>query len=91
MKDYTVELRKFEQDRQELGNAEKLFDLPITVYPELLQMQKEISGMEQLYAIYADQKVWATKSLVLMKPDLSNEHLKGYHFHHLKVFSKLTN
>ena len=42
MKQYRVEVNKHEAERQELANAEKLFDLPITMYPDLQQVQKVI-------------------------------------------------
>lgn len=54
---YEKELVKYEKNRQELANAEKLFDLPITMYPELLQVQKEMKGLGQIYNIYSAQKV----------------------------------
>lgn len=57
LKQYKVEVDKFESDRQELANAEKLFDLPITMYQELIQVQKELKGLEQIYTIYQEQKV----------------------------------
>ncbi len=57
MKQYKVEVEKLENERQELANAERLFDLPITMYPELLQVQKDMKGMEQIYNLYEDQKV----------------------------------
>ena len=47
----------YEKDRQELANAEKLFDLSITMYPELVQVQKEMSGLDKIYEIYKQQKV----------------------------------
>lgn len=50
-------MEKIESERQELANAEKLFDLPITTYHELLQVQKELKGLEQIFAIYDEQKV----------------------------------
>ncbi|XP_064612357.1 LOW QUALITY PROTEIN: dynein axonemal heavy chain 10-like [Liolophura sinensis] len=56
LKEYRKTVEKFETDRQELANAEKLFDLPITMYPELLQVQKEMKGLEQIYALYEEQK-----------------------------------
>lgn len=40
-----------------MANAEKLFDLPITMYSELLQVQKEMKGLRQIYDIYSAQKV----------------------------------
>ena len=58
LKNFREEFNKYEKERQELANAEKLFDLPITMYPEMQQMEKEIKGMELIYAIYEKQKVW---------------------------------
>ena len=57
MKQYKEELSKYEAEQRELANAEKLFDLPITQYPELLSAQKEMKALEQIYQIYDDQKV----------------------------------
>ncbi|CAH1801914.1 unnamed protein product [Owenia fusiformis] len=56
MKKFQDELSKYEADRNELANAEKLFDLPITMYPELLKVQKEMKGLEQIYDLYEEQK-----------------------------------
>lgn len=57
LKQYKEELAKYEAEQRELANAEKLFDLSITQYPELLAAQKEMRGLEQIYAIYEEQKV----------------------------------
>lgn len=54
---YEADLAKIEASRQELGNAEKLFDLPITMYPELLNVQQEMRGLRQIYKLYEEQKV----------------------------------
>ena len=59
LKEYKKEVDHYESERQELANAERLFDLPITMYPELLQVQKEMKGLEQIYALYEEQKVKA--------------------------------
>ncbi len=69
MKQYKVEVEKLENERQELANAERLFDLPITMYPELLQVQKDMKGMEQIYTLYEDQKV--KKNMAVHSPDYS--------------------
>ena len=45
---YQTELDNFDAERQELANAEKLFDLPITAYPHLLEVQKQMKGMQQV-------------------------------------------
>jgi dynein heavy chain, axonemal len=54
---YRDELHKLENEKQELTNAERLFNLPISSYPELLQVQKEMKGLEDLYKLYEEQKV----------------------------------
>ena len=63
MKTFREELSKFEAEQRELANAEKLFDLPITQYPELLACQKEMRAFEQIYAIYEEQKVCQLSAL----------------------------
>lgn len=57
MGSYETELAKIEAGRQELANAEKLFDLPITMYPELVNVQREMRGLRQIYEIHKAQKV----------------------------------
>lgn len=56
------ELAKHEKNRQELANAEKLFDLPITMYPELFKVQKEMSGLKMIYELYEGLKVRAPQA-----------------------------
>ncbi|TRY94050.1 hypothetical protein DNTS_011956 [Danionella cerebrum] len=58
---YEQELAKVESSRQELAKAEKLFNLPITTYPELLNVQKEMRGLRQIYEIYKNQKTAKTE------------------------------
>jgi dynein heavy chain len=50
------DMEAFESERQELANAEKLFDLPITMYPQLQEMQKELQGMQKVFELYQAQK-----------------------------------
>lgn len=57
MDTYEKELARVEASRQNLAKAEKLFNLPITMYPELLNVQKEMKGLRQIYEIYRSQKV----------------------------------
>lgn len=54
---YETELAKIVAGRQELANAEKLLDLPVTVYPEIISMQKDMKGLRQIYDVYKAQKV----------------------------------
>ena len=71
MKKYKEEFSKFEKDRQELANAEKLFDLPITMYTEMQQMEKELKGLELIYALYERQKVNDKSYVIVFRSLLS--------------------
>ena len=62
LKKFKEEFANFEKERQELANAEKLFGLQITLYPELLDMEKELKGLDQIFSIYENQKAsWVKK------------------------------
>jgi dynein heavy chain len=56
LKSYKDELTKLEHEKQELTNAERLFNLPISNYAALWQVQKEMKGLDDLYRLYEDQK-----------------------------------
>ena len=56
LKAYKEELHKLEMDKQELTNAERLFNLPISSYAALNHVQKEMRGLDELYKLYEDQK-----------------------------------
>ncbi|VDQ14372.1 unnamed protein product [Trichobilharzia regenti] len=57
MNEYHVQLNEIEANRKELASAEKLFNLPLTQYPQIINIQKELSGLDQLFNIYLKQKV----------------------------------
>jgi dynein heavy chain len=40
--------------RDELVLAEKLFNLPLTSYPELTEVERELRNLSQIYAVYSD-------------------------------------
>ncbi|XP_043835576.1 dynein axonemal heavy chain 10 [Dromiciops gliroides] len=79
---FEKELVKHERNRQELANAEKLFDLPITMYPELLQVQREIAGLRQIYDIYHAQKAakeeWSQTLWVNLNVQFLQEGIENY-------------
>lgn len=52
-----ADLARVVAGRQELANAEKLLDLPVTVYPEVISIQNDMKGLRQIYGIYKAQKV----------------------------------
>lgn len=57
MGSYESDLAKIVEGRQELAKAEKLLNLPVTMYPEVVRMQKDMQGLRQIYGIYKAQKV----------------------------------
>ncbi|KAM9822155.1 dynein axonemal heavy chain 10-like isoform 2-T2 [Syngnathus typhle] len=61
MESYEAELAKMVERRQELANAEKLMDLSVLAYPEIVSIQKDMNGLRQIYDIYRDQKIAKTK------------------------------
>ncbi|VDO97932.1 unnamed protein product [Schistosoma margrebowiei] len=54
--EYHEELNELEIKRKELTSAEQLFNLPLTQYPQLINIQKELNGLDQLFNIYLKQK-----------------------------------
>ncbi|XP_042636525.1 dynein axonemal heavy chain 10 [Orycteropus afer afer] len=76
------ELLRHERDRQELANAEKLFDLPITLYPELLQVQKEMSGLKLIYELFEGLKVakeeWSQTLWINLNVQFLQEGIDGF-------------
>ena len=57
LEEFKKEYATMEQRRQELTNAEKLFDLPITTYPDVMEVDKDIRNMSKVYELYQAQKV----------------------------------
>ena len=48
---------EFEAQRSELTNAEKLFDLPITGYPNMIEVEKELKNLALVFELYEAQRV----------------------------------
>lgn len=57
---YEKELAKVVAAQQELANAQKLLDLPISVYLDLINVQKDMNGLKQIYDVFEAQKVNVT-------------------------------
>ncbi len=71
LKKYKEEFLKYEKERQELTNAERLFDLNITLYQDMQQIEKDLRGMDMIYSIYEKQKVQLLNVLSLYLVDTS--------------------
>uniref|UniRef100_A0A8B9QA73 Dynein axonemal heavy chain 10 n=1 Tax=Apteryx owenii TaxID=8824 RepID=A0A8B9QA73_APTOW len=86
---FEKEVEKLEKSHQELGNAEKLFDLPITLYPELMKAQNDMEGLKQIYGIYKLQKVtkeeWSQTLWINLNVQFLQEGIEGF----LKTLRKL--
>ncbi|XP_074525804.1 dynein axonemal heavy chain 10 [Halichoeres trimaculatus] len=79
---YEADLAKLVAERQKLGNAEKLLDLQVTVYPEIVRMQKEMAGLRQIYDVYKalkDAKAeWSQTLWVDLDIQLLQEGAEGF-------------
>lgn len=49
---FKAALGELERRQRDLVLAEKLFDLPITMYSRLVHAQKELSDLSRLYALH---------------------------------------
>lgn len=54
---YEKELARVVAAQQELANAQKLLDLPVSVYLDLINVQKDMKGLRQIYDVFEAQKV----------------------------------
>ena len=57
LKKFQEEFAELEKERQELVNAEKLFDLPITLYSDLIAVDNNLQGMAKVFELYEAQRV----------------------------------
>jgi len=54
LKQFQEELEEALRQREQLVLAEKLFDMPITAFPVLSQVDSEMKKLSQVYSIYAE-------------------------------------
>lgn len=57
LKEFQAQFAELEKERQELVNAEKLFDLPITLYSDLIDVDNQLQGMAKVFELYEAQRV----------------------------------
>jgi dynein heavy chain len=57
LKEYRTHYSEFEAQRGELTNAEKLFDLSITGYPHLLEVEKDLKNSALVFELYEAQRL----------------------------------
>lgn len=54
---YEANLAKMVAEEAELANVANLLDLPVSVFPELFNIQMEMKALRQIYDLYKAQKV----------------------------------
>lgn len=57
LKEFQDQYAVLEKERQELANAEKLFDLPITKFDGLIEVDRDLRNMDKVYELYEAQRV----------------------------------
>ena len=77
---FEKEYAEMEKRRQELTNAEKLFDLQITMYPAIIEVDSELKNLAKIFKIYEDQKVIA---IAFHNPYSHSVKHPHFHFHSL--------
>uniref|UniRef100_A0A8C3JB17 Dynein axonemal heavy chain 10 n=1 Tax=Calidris pygmaea TaxID=425635 RepID=A0A8C3JB17_9CHAR len=86
---FEKEVKKLEKIHLELGSVEKLFDMPTTVYPDLLKAQNDMKGLKQIYEIYelqsAAKKEWSQTLWINLNVQVLQEGIEGF----LKALRKL--
>ncbi|CAM9556184.1 unnamed protein product [Bubo scandiacus] len=86
---FEKEMEKLEKIHQELGSLEKLFDLPVTVYPDLIKAQNDMKGLKQIYEIQELQSVtkkeWSQTLWINLNVQFLQEGIEGF----LKALRKL--
>ncbi|CAG5923192.1 unnamed protein product [Menidia menidia] len=53
---YEAELADVLAEGQELSNSQKLLDISLATYPEMIQVQKDMGGLRRIYEVYRAQK-----------------------------------
>lgn len=81
---YEADLAKIVAGQQEITNAEKLLDLSVTTFPEVLSIKNDMNGLRQIYDIYKAQQVgYACKTPVHNTHKC--DHLKNFLFLYIYI------
>ena len=77
VREYKERLAALNREREALVNAQKLFGLDVTRYPELQEVSEELDRASQLYEVYADQKAFAETNSNMLWVDLDISSLEA--------------
>ncbi|KAI8122976.1 axonemal, Dynein heavy chain 10 [Lucilia cuprina] len=90
MEFYGQKINEFDARRQELANAEKLFDMPMQDYNEFSRIKDDYEGMQIVYKLYKSQKAaregWSKTLWADLDPSVLTEGVESF----LKEFRKLS-
>uniref|UniRef100_A0A669C7U5 Dynein axonemal heavy chain 10 n=1 Tax=Oreochromis niloticus TaxID=8128 RepID=A0A669C7U5_ORENI len=73
---YEADLAKIVAGQQEITNAEKLLDLSVTTFPEVLSIKNDMNGLRQIFDIYKAQQVGCACKTLVIKMSLYSRHWK---------------
>ncbi|CAM9101409.1 unnamed protein product [Chrysoparadoxa australica] len=68
--EYEVKVKKCMERKNKLVNAENLFGLEITEYPELGRITSELKKLEKMYDLYKEQKAFEESNSATLRSDL---------------------
>lgn len=68
--DFQKRLAVFKAKKQELANAENLFALPISSYPELQELNDAVEKQDMIYALYTEEKEFISNLSTMLWAEL---------------------
>ena len=75
VRQYERTLSQMRRKRQDLVNAEGLFDLPISSYPELNEVAAVLEKLKQIYGLYTQQHTFVNTMSSMLWAELDIQQL----------------
>jgi dynein heavy chain len=76
LEEYHKTLHTMNSKKQELSNAENLFNLPVTIYPKLTELEEEIEKLSSIYRLYSEFKEFEEAQATTLWAELNVETLQ---------------
>ncbi|ORX45970.1 hypothetical protein BCR36DRAFT_332447 [Piromyces finnis] len=91
LKNAKIKVNNFLKKRENLITAEKLFDLTITSYPKLFELESQIKLLDKIYSLYSEVqesiKDWSTTLWINLDIVVLNKGIDSFN-HRLKTMPK---